>query len=770
MKYKVIRVSILFFFFCLVGTINARDSRRVDVGKLQTKIFDDGTQGSPYGFIHCFYKRGSYVPSFACLSCDVDHGILRGAGNYVGNRNWIDTLGGFWPYHVTGQGAGESPFEDSSIHQFNIPDEVGFPIRRIFSYPPPQIIVDGQHWEPVWGYLGDEVAPEKIWGTADVMIECHYRLSCGMDVYQRNLAWSQQGHDDYVIWDLTFINTGNTDRDDEIELPGQILDSVIITKHCIVMPNGGNYPFGSWAGVTEDNNTRLSYPQNDDSLRINYVALARKAGHTHDSYGDVCELNWGGSPDLEDGCRWSGHAILFAPKNTGVPQSYPIADIAASNDPSQPSMHSTLEAFGIYYMNSLVDTSDHRQAYRCMRMGIHGYDDTTVEECQNVYDMNRMYDVYDTTAMGAATYYDQPQDRMGELSLSRGEIFPRNWEYYVWSVYPKFTIGPYNMNYLDTLRFVYAVVAGSVSRKTTYLLSEARASDSARYYEWVAGMDSATIRQEYERRDPVAELYGDYVYMDGGLNEIATDYVISTGKDSLFNNGMAAQRNFNSNYNIPASPAPPSIFEVSSRPDMIELDWSYEPAYLPSDLAGFKIYRAKDSIKYCISRTGEVSGDWQLIDSLGPSERNYEDSVGLEFGDDYYYSITAINTDGIESGRFLTMTTSPAGMTADFPGESLEDVRVVPNPLYVAEGEPLFEPKHKIAFCKLPPECTIRIFTESGELMSTIVHDNLSGTEYWEEQWSLISSGSSRPASGIYIAHIQAPEGEWVARKFVIVR
>ena len=116
------------------------------------------------------------------------------------------------------------------------------------------------------------------------------------------------------------------------------------------------------------------------------------------------------------------------------------------------------------------------------------------------------------------------------------------------------------MEYGDTLRFVYAVVAGSVSRKTTYVLSDMRADNNARNYEWLAGMDSADIREEYEKRDPVARLYGDQVYLGGGLNEIATDYVISTGRDSLFANGMAAQRNFNTNYNIPASSPPPSVF------------------------------------------------------------------------------------------------------------------------------------------------------------------------------------------------------------------
>ncbi len=665
MEDKLIRLSILLLAFFLTNTSNAQEMRRIDVGKLQAKIFDDGIQSpANLDMSHCIYPRGSWTTPWDYLETSTTWpgGLLKNAGTLVGTRNWIDTLGIFWPHHVTGHCAHSSNV-GNNIHQFNVRDGEGYSIHRYFRYPPPEIVIDGKHFYPLlglpFGLTGDEVAPEKIWGTADVMVECHYRLSNGMDVYQRNLAWSQKVHDDYVIWDLTFVNTGNTDSDDEIELPGQTLDSVIIMKHYLALPNGGLYPFGSWAGVTEDHNTRLSYPQDDDSLRINYVALARKAGHTHDSYGDKCEVDWGGNRDLEDGCRWMGHAILFAPKNTGVPQGYPIANIAASNDPAQPSMHSTIEEIVIVSdflndMEDLVDTADHREPYRCMKMGIHGYDDTTIAECVNVYDMSREYDVYDTTAMGAPTYYDQPQDRMGEWDLDRGQIFPRDWPYYTFCTEPKFSIGPYNMEFGDTLRFVYAIIAGSIDRKTTYILSKMRENGEARNYEWLAGMDSADIREEYEKRDPVAELYGNDVYMGGGLNEIATDYVISTGKDSLFANGMAAQRNFNMNYNIPASPAPPSVFEINSGSNAIHLNWEYETSFEPSDLAGFKIYRATGSTEYSLINGDSVVGDWVLRASLSPLDSSYVDSF-VQGGIGFYYAITAFNEAGIESGIYLTM-------------------------------------------------------------------------------------------------------------------
>jgi hypothetical protein len=781
MKQRKLMIFLFLLLLLVADTAYAAKMKRIDVGKLQAKIFDDGIQsGTNLPMTHCKYKRGYYNTAWDDEETTTYYpgGFLRQAGILVGNRNWVDATDQIWPYHVTGHCPGSSTLTDNP-YQFNVPDEAGVPIKRIFAYPPPKIIVNEMHCEPAWGALGDEVAPEKVWGTADVMIECHWRLSNGMDVYQRNLAWSQPDLDDVVFWDLTFVNTGNTDRDEEIELPGQTLDSVIIFRHYDAMPNGGLYPFATWAGVTEDNNTRISYPLGHDSLRINYLALARKADHTHDSYGDKCEKDWGGDVNLEDGCGWTGHVILFAPKNTQVPQTHPIADIAASNDPAQPSMHSAIEdGYGISDVEDLLDTADHRETYRIMRMGIHGYEDTTVSECENVYDMSKVYDVYDTTATGNRTYYDQPQDRMGELDPDRGEILPRNWDYYTFSTTPKFAIGPYNMEFGDTLRFVFAIVAGAIDRKTTYLLSEARANGEARNFQWVAEMDSATIREEYEKRDPVAEIYGDQVFMGGGLNEIATDYVISTGKDSLLYNGMAAQHAFNQHYNFPASPAPPSEFVVESRDDMIRLSWSYELGFEPTDLAGFKIYRAQGATLY--EKAGEtVTGDWKLVDSIGPDERSFADTEGVVRGFDYYYSITAVSTAGIESGRWLTMTVEPFKATLLDPTEAdLSVCRVVPNPLNIRDPKQHFpgtkNESNKITFRRLTEKCTIRIFTESGELIKTLKHDG-GGSE----DWQIIEEGGNytttvnnqRPASGLYIAHIQDDDtGESVFRKFVIIR
>jgi len=423
-----------------------------------------------------------------------------------------------------------------------------------------------------------------------------------------------------------------------------------------------------------------------------------------------------------------------------------------------------------------MTASEFVDAYEVMEKGVFGID-TTMRYYQDAYPMDNVYDVYDTTASGAPTYYEQPLDRWGELDPSRGWVYmtdiPEGSDYRRWDQECHCSIGPYQMEFGDTLRYVFAYVGGAINRKTSYLAGEAWNNGNATSYDWLAGLDSAQMVDELRSRDPIFDVY----YGTGefsnplSLNDIAKDLLVATGKDSLFNNGMNAQRNFNQNYEIPESPAPPSIFEVTSGSDMIRLAWSYQDGYEPSNLAFFKIYRAQGD--YIYEKQGEiVIGDWQLIDSVDGDADSYEDTDVVS-AYDYYYAITAVSTSGVESGMFLTMTLEAANLQS-YPGAELESVRVVPNPLNVNSSARTRYPEGyglKLAFVELPPVCTITILTESGNLVTTINHINGSGTEIWEARGQpLLTDSDQHPASGIYIAHIETPDGEYVARKFAIVR
>jgi hypothetical protein len=775
MRHSKLLILLLVFFSA--GSIRGQLFKTIDVGKLQCYVYDHGCMSEdvrPCGNV--YYYRGSYVTWDDILYSEDQFewpgGLLKDAGLFFGARNWTDTTGYTWDACITGHAARKRADE---IYQFAVPDEDGYYIRRYMRYPLPQIIRDGMHLEAPFPMSGDEVAPEKIWGTADVMVESNVRMSMGLDVKQRVLAWSQPDHDDYIIWDWTFVNTGNVDPDPEIELPGQTLEDVYITRvsEALINGTGSNKVMPTWAGTTENHDTRLSYPQDDDSLRIDYVTPLRAGDAGYDSYGN----NPNTGMAILDGARFAGTAVLFAPKACDVQQSHPIADVAASNDPAQPSMHTSLlvEPSWILWDFPGLDSSDYAGSYDNMVLGVFGIDSTD-QNFIDAYYMDSVYDVYDTTASGAKTHYEQPLDRWGEWEPKGLEyVYMSDIAYQRFDVQCHFSIGPYQMDFGDTLRFVYAYVGGSVSRKTSYLLGEAWNNLVADSYSWLAGMDSAQMVEELKNRDPLFNLYYD---TDPGLdptpdvNDIAKDLIVATGKDSLFENGMNAQRNFNMNYNIPASPVPPTVFEVNSRPDMIELTWNYESGP-PSNLGGFKIYRAAGG--YVFEKAGTiVLGDWQLHDSVGPGETSYADITGITPGADYYYALTAVSDLGVESGMFLTMTTQPARLTRE-PSPNLDSVRVVPNPLNInvdvlgryGEGE-----GNKLTFVNLPGPCIITILTESGNLVTTIDHDRDAGIAQWYDgQRYLATDADQIPVSGIYIAHIkEKATGNTVFRKFVVVR
>jgi len=771
MRHKKLLILLLVFFS--VSTVHAQLYKIINVGKTEARIYDHGCQSEDvfdHGMVT--YFRGSYV-TIDDISNMWPGGLLKNAGLFFGARNWTDATGYTWDAHITGHCARKRA---NNNYQFAVRDDEGYSIRRYMRYPPPQIIVDEMHLEAPFPMFGDEIAPEKIWGTADIMIESNVRMNMGLDVKQRVLAWSQPGHDDYVIWDWTFVNTGNVNANDAIELPEQTLEDVYITRVTEAMPNGtgSNKVFPTWAGTTEDHNTNGSYPQNDDSLRISYVTPLRAGGAGYDSYGKKPSTE----RTLLDGARFGGTAVLFAPKACDVPQNYPIANIAASNDPAQPSMHTSLLAGPSWIVWTFpgMDSADYYESYENMVMGVFGIDSTD-PNFQDAYYMDSLYDVYDTTASGAKTHYEQPLDRWGEL-LSKGltYVYAGDISYMRFDVQSHLSIGPYQMEFGDTLRYVYAHVGGAINRKNSYLAGEAWYNNEAASYSWLSDLDSATMVEELRMRDPIFDRFfgtSPGIEPTPNFNDIAKDLMVATGKDSLFNNGMNAQRNFNMNYNIPTSPAPPYVFKVDSRPDMVELEWQYDPAfaYEPelSEIAGFKIYRASGG--YVYEKQGTIiTGDWQLIDSVDGSLRRYEDT-DVTPGFDYYYALTAVSNAGVESGIFLTMTTK-AAILKTYPGTSLDSIRVVPNPLNVnAIGRYAEGGGNKLTFVNLPGECTITILTESGRLVTTIKHDDGSGIQKWAARGEyLVTDGDQRPVSGIYIAHIRTPDGKSISRKFLIVR
>ncbi len=196
---------------------------------------------------------------------------------------------------------------------------------------------------------------------------------------------------------------------------------------------------------------------------------------------------------------------------------------------------------------------------------------------------------------------------------------------------------------------------------------------------------------------------------------------------------------------IPNSPSEVSYLMMFSFPDTathisIDTVWVYDED-------------PKDSIDYIVDH---VDTTITKLDAILPTagDRYYvKTDKPFEVGDMYKYESKAAEIDN-------------AKVTA-----SLDDIFVVPNP-YVAYSMaespgrlPEQRGERNIQFRNLPQECTIRIYTITGELVQEIYKNNLTSMATWD----LLSYEGHRIAYGVYIYHVEVPNvGETIGRIAVI--
>jgi len=279
------------------------------------------------------------------------------------------------------------------------------------------------------------------------------------------------------------------------------------------------------------------------------------------------------------------------------------------------------------------------------------------------------------------------------------------------------------------------------------------------------------------------------LWMSNQITDTQKDsIVLNNGIDSLWQTMDRANWAWNrikNGGNIPA-PLPPPDIKVTSGPNQISVDWSYPDAsYFKDavtgvdDFYGWKVYR-KEGALLVDDPLDQNSGErWKLI--YETTDKNTTEFIDKDVvrGLDYYYAVTAVdngtqNTDGIfpgqrlESSRFINRSQIPA--VPFQPGLDVTGkVVVVPNPATIARG--LKGSPDKISFFNLPFKCTLKIFTETGDLITTIHHF---GTA--DEEWDQRTDDNQYVVSGIYILAVteaQSSNGKSLENqfvKFIIVR
>ncbi len=170
-------------------------------------------------------------------------------------------------------------------------------------------------------------------------------------------------------------------------------------------------------------------------------------------------------------------------------------------------------------------------------------------------------------------------------------------------------------------------------------------------------------------------------------------------------------------------------------------------------------------------------------------------------GKTYIYSVTSSSIPNVvyqqiqdeDSTYFVPVNVEPLvsskltnSVRVDLPfavSAELGKVSVVPNPYrtdvdYTLENggyEGLSgdwdENQRKIKFINLPEVCTIRVFSLSGDLITTIQHDGRNGSGFpsGDQDMFLVSESNRALASGIYLFAVESQYGTQTG-KFVIIR
>ncbi|NIA29385.1 MAG: hypothetical protein GWP06_05655 [Actinobacteria bacterium] len=724
MKKNIVFLILIFSLFISEFAYSAV-YKMIRVGRFQSRVYDLGDQGKLAGNNKFWYY---YFDGFKRA------GVFN-AGMQMGTRDWTDEYGNKWPVKISGAAAGGA---DETVNTMPVKDENGITIHKYMRYNPPSIIVDGVILNEPFPLDGDEVNPDKIPGTADVMVESWIRTSMGITIHQRVFGWSQTNHDDYLIYDWTFINTGNIDPDDEKELPNQTIKDFYFWRDNIFQAPGAPGKRVWYSAYGE-------YPS--DSLRLVYAYSARGRTQKYDTFGLPFGNGYLSKP------HYQGQTTLYADKSAND----------HSDDPSQPQMtgFETPELHWLKFPAEQNTPEQHALLYQTMQLGFNPFDGQPYME--NTY---------------PGTHHTVRMDEQGAK-------FVKDLPWWVWRATSAVAFGAYTLAPGDSIRIVWADVEGSISPEKAWEIGKAWKKGTCK----PPAVCSWNDGQPDDNLPPIYQAHPDLYAKDSkstAFNNWAKDCWVATGKDSLFRNSRNALWNVQKNYNIPIPPPPPSI-EVKSLSDRVLITWGDE-SKAALDFAGYRVYRSVGSPYYEV-KNGTFRGKFNRIFECGlgtdhPEVVQSYDDVTAERGKAYYYYVTAFddgtqNDPGVngertslESGKYLNLTTRPAHLTRA-PGNSLSDIRVVPNPFNVDAAKLQYPgEKDKIMFLELPPVCTIRIYSESGDLVKTLEHTNGSGDEPWgvlSQEQSVTETGQVI-VSGIYVAYIETPDGESTFVKFAVIR
>lgn len=683
-QLSLVLISILFVFLSSTEVKAQFTNVWMSAGSLHSWYSEIGSE-----LEEAFVRQQQYGMQWPAIYRSQDMQAARGF--WIGAKDFTDENGNNFPYKVVTIGPRNPQFY------------AAYPVKMelVSKFDAPVVTVDGNLT------YQKSVTIDRVEDTltADRMIINVVNTQLGVTMERKIFQFSQQFHDNYMVYEYTFTNTGNTDGDPEIELPNNtVKDMYVFWTYRNAINASTRYVIGNSTGWGKNtmndargDGVKPDPPEEQFRAQFSWHGYTGEKDVSYDNIGGpIWNLN---SNSLRFNASDDTIGRLGATQFIGVATLH--ADKSASDksdDISQPSHTSYLD-------------SD---------------DDKFLGGRDNAFNNARMAVQYDFMA------------NTGHMSPRHADLVEPSGDFANQRTNPNLgntggfsfnnAYGPYTLGPGESIRIVMIEGADGLSREEQIRVGRL----------FKAGAISAYDKDKI---------------------------VLDSGRVKLFQTFQRAKENFLSGWNIPQPPRPPKTFEVQGLGDRIALSWSVD-ASDPNPPTGFRIYRAMN----------DYFRDYTLIAELPASARSFDDVTAIR-GFSYFYYITAVGADQpggpgtppgkLESSRYYTQTYEPVTLKRP-PEKGLANIRIVPNP-YVIDSDFRYYGRYdddKISFFNLPTNCTIRIYTELGELIKTIEHKG-SGDNYWYN----VTSSNQIVASGIYIAVFTDNDtGESKIEKFAIIR
>jgi len=703
-KPLVLLFAIVFLAGIGISELQAQEAAMIKTGRFWTVVMDHGGLGA------ASMSAGWWPNDFNVVGNSSGSGSASSGDNiYIATSNWN----------------GIAKAICAPVSELNPSGTIVTPLVSYVRHAMPDNLVNNVDVKEL--SLGVE-DPTKMVGTADQVVENMYKYAIGVEASRRVYAWSQENHNDYIVNDITFENVSD-----------QTLTDVVFSM-CIGRNDFG-YAYGNNPSPSGLHGTSWHWHhyyggRPGDSLRVWYWYHADDPTTNGDNMG---------LPAFgQEGRLILPHFQFYGFLH--VSQAPYTNDANDLDDPLQPKI--------TFISEGQVNSMPSENARMGSPIDNPPWHDNAKGTLSEQIPMEGAY---------PNTWHMKNSDEVGDPDF---QVIGTNITYNGWHAYDYSGIGPYaEFKPGEKVHIIYVVGATGLSHKMGKQVGKELVDEIIQPPPNLPDADKGYFPSNF-----VFPVGADQL-------DINKDLWLSTGVDSVMTVMSKAKWNYEHNWNVPQAPPPPNQ-SVSGFPDYAEVKWSSPEAEALPNFAGYKIMRRISALDTAF---------FQVVHTTSPDDKAAEHTwqdTEVKFGASYYYyvqsSVTVAEDDmnaypnirgkQIWSGRTYQATPQsvepPRAAAPD-----ISDVYIAPNPYNI--NDPRVQAMgwtdfRGLIFFNLPSKCTVKIFTENGDLVKTIEHD--SPVNAGSITWDMLTESQQVIASGMYIATIEDGNGGVAIRKFLVAR